>query len=97
MEVEFVTGYELNNMTKSFNYTMYNKYALVWFAQGEVAIVKLNTYVISNNEFDHDAFRNMFLLSDHVDGSQINSKNSEDQEWRISAKEYLAWIDPRER
>lgn len=40
-EIELITGKDLNKATKTLNYDQYSDYALVWFDQNEVAIIKL--------------------------------------------------------
>ncbi len=40
-DIDLLTGVELNTRTKTQNYDRYSDYALVWFSQNEVAIIKL--------------------------------------------------------
>lgn len=97
VEVTFLTGNELNNKTYSVNYNYLSKYALIWFNNKEVAIIKLDTTAIVGFNFDDFAFKNVFLVSNDVEGSQINTGDGESRRWVITAKNYAIWIDPRER
>jgi len=96
MEVTFISGFELNQATNSFSYEPYSNYCLLWFAQGEVAILKIGSFVLRNgNEFGHQDFRNLFLLRNDIDCEQVNSK--EPRIWTVTAREFINWIDARER
>lgn len=41
MQVQFVTGGELNRATRSIDYDALGHYALIWFGEGQVAIIKI--------------------------------------------------------
>src|SRR5438067_1333106 len=47
-EIELRTGVELNSATSSRNYEMLSDYAVIWFAQDQVAIVKLDEAIQPN-------------------------------------------------
>jgi hypothetical protein len=95
VEVTFTTGRELNKATKSFNYSGYSNYCLIWFAQDEVAILEIDAIVYGvGSEFESDDFQKLFRFSTEIDCKQING--SSEKRWRIKAKEYLRFIDPRE-
>jgi hypothetical protein len=96
MEVSFLTGYELNNATRSYSYSMFSNYCLIWFGKGEVAILKINaTLFRSGNEFERDDFLNLFLLQSEIRCVQVNSED--ERNWKIKAKEFINFIDPREQ
>jgi hypothetical protein len=92
-DVTFQTGRELNAATKSSRFDMFDKYALVWFAQDQVAIIRLSGFVIAGSEFSADNFRNMFLITDSVEGEQVNGNG--ERKWRLRAKQSFKFIDPR--
>jgi hypothetical protein len=95
VEVTFVTGRELNKAARSFNYSAYSNYCLIWFAQNEVAILEIDAVVFGvGSEFVSGDFRRLFRLSTEIECKQING--SSERQWRIKAKEYLRFIDPRE-
>lgn len=97
MEVTFLTGAELNRKTYSVNYSFFSKYALIWFNNKEVAIIELDTSAIVGDSFDDFAFRNVFFVSNDVEGLQINTVNGDSRKWVITARDYAIWIDPREK
>jgi hypothetical protein len=95
VEVTFSSGRELNKATKSFNYSPYSNYCLIWFAQNEVAILEIDAVVFGvGSEFESDDFRKLFRLSTEIECKQING--SSEKQWRIKAKDYFRFIDPRE-
>lgn len=94
MEVTFLTGQELNTATKSFNY-MFGNYALLWFAQGEVAILKIDSIVLGvGQKFDDNDFRRLFQFLGETTATQVNSESS--RQWLIKGKDFIRWVDPRE-
>lgn len=97
MQVEFMTGTELNNATRSYNYDSYKKYCLLWFSNGGVAIDEIGDYFLCGYEFDDDAFRNLFYFRFSIQCLQINSQDDEAPVWRITAKTFSGdFIDSRE-
>ena len=95
VEVTFLTGKELNRATDSYKYSDYDNYGLIWFAKDEVAILKLNSYSVNygSNGLDNEAFKRIFQFSSYETATQINSNSG--RKWRLKAKDYLKWIDPR--
>jgi hypothetical protein len=49
LTVNFVRGMELNNATKTYRYDSLSNYCVIWFGQGQCAIVKLTTIICNNN------------------------------------------------
>lgn len=96
MEVEFATGSELNERTHSYKYKSFKNYCLLWFSDGGVAIEEINEYVTTSSEFDHGAFKDLFSYRQYIECSQINSDKDEAPKWKITAKTYAGFIDPRE-
>nr|WP_309596793.1 hypothetical protein [Moraxella osloensis] len=95
VEVTFLTGKELNKATDSYKYSDYDNYGLIWFAKDEVALLKLDSYSSNygSEELDNEAFKRIFQFSSYETATQVNSTNN--RKWRLEAKDYLKWIDPR--
>lgn len=91
MEVTFLTGFELSRNTGNYNFDLYGKYALLWFGEGEVAILKINSYAITGTELNRNDFRSLFMFSSSVDAVQVNDE--EKTTWRITGKNYLSFVD----
>ena len=97
MEVTFITGYELNKATKTYDYDSYDKYCLLWFSNGGVAILKITEFIyVSNYEFTDNDFRNVFSYRSSIECEQINGSGNENIKWTITAKNFSGFIDPRE-
>jgi hypothetical protein len=94
VEVTFVTGRELNKATKSFEYSTFSPYALIWFDQDEVAILEIDSLILGlGSEFDADDFRKLFRLFGSCDAKQVNDRAN--RVWRITGKTFGRYIDPR--
>ncbi|MDC7228386.1 MAG: hypothetical protein PQJ61_16605 [Spirochaetales bacterium] len=82
MEVTFLTGQELNKATNSFNYGMFDSYALIRFNANEVAILKFDSTIIGvGSEFDAADFKNAFQIIRERTATQINSQPK--RKWKI--------------
>lgn len=94
MEVIFLTGRELNKASKTYDYDMFDNYALIWFKEGEVAILKIDDIIIVvGQEFDADDFKRAFQIISEKSATQVNSRYK--RKWKIDAKDIIHWIDPR--
>ncbi len=95
VEVTFMTGRELNSATSTFKYNSFSKYCLIWFDKDEVAILEIKAFLSSvGDEFDREAFQNAFSINSEIPCTQIN--NEANTKWKVIAKEYFNFIDPRE-
>jgi hypothetical protein len=92
-EVTFLTGQELNEKTRSFRYHSFSTYALIWFANDEVAIVEMKMFLPPIGPFGANDFRDAFSLGMELNGTQANSPQP--RKWYFQAKRWLDWIDPR--
>jgi hypothetical protein len=50
VNVTFMTGFELNEATKTFNYNSWSTYAIVFWGQGQATIIKLSGFVACGYE-----------------------------------------------
>lgn len=95
MEVSFVTGTELNRATRSYDYSPFSNYCLVWFDRGEVVILRIESFLVrSNDEFERSDFKNLFLIHSDIECTQVNGP--EERNWRIRARDVIQYVDPRE-
>jgi hypothetical protein len=98
-EVEFVTGKELNASTKTLDFDIFAAYALVWFANDEVAIIKLSPLTTTiHSPFDGEGFKKLYWAGEAtVLGNQVNSR-PQGRFWKIRGRDdNLRFIDPRAR
>ena len=95
LEVQFVTGRELNKMFESFSkYSNIKNYCLIWFESGGGAILEIRQFLITGEDFDSEDFRDAFSVKNYLPCKQINGET--EREWRIEAKESFNFIDERE-
>lgn len=89
-----MTGEELNTATQTYKYSSFSNYALIWFREAQVAILKINRVIFSSgSKFTNDEFKQLFEFFDECDADQANSETP--RKWKLKAKKYLEWIDPR--
>ena len=94
IEVTFMTGRELNRATRSYDYESFANYALIWFRDGEVVILKLERLAFGiGAEFDNEDFVRFFRIISDTEGDQVNAPSG--RRWRIKAKDFIRFIDPR--
>ena len=94
MEVTFLTGQELNKATKTYDFDIFDNYALIWFDEGKVAILKIDDLIIGvGQDFDTDDFKRAFQIISEKSATQVNSQYK--RKWKIEAKDIIRWIDPR--
>ena len=76
VEVTFTSGRELNKATRSYNYTAYSNYCLIWFAQNEVAILEIDEAIFGvGSEFGSDDFRKLFQFNTEIECKEINGSS----------------------
>jgi hypothetical protein len=51
LQVDLMTGGELNSATQSYSYNSYSDYAVIWFGKGEAAIVEIENYLMTGSQF----------------------------------------------
>lgn len=95
MEVSFMTGKGLNEATKSYRFGTYTNYALIWFNEGEVAILEIDEYIYGVGDvFDDKDFKSFFNYRRSIECNQVNSEYP--RKWKIEAKDLLGrFIDAR--
>jgi hypothetical protein len=49
VDVTIITGWELNQATESYNYGIYNTYAVIFWGQGKATVIKLSGYLSCGN------------------------------------------------
>lgn len=95
MEVTFMTGQELNQATKSNDFTK-GIYGILWFTDGGCAILEVNISMVVYNSynFSNQDFKNMYLSYTNHNATQVNSERP--IIWNIKAKNDIGeFIDNR--
>jgi hypothetical protein len=92
--VEFINGEEYAKARGDFIGFPFDAYALIWFSQEQVAILKIKSFFVSSSDrFGLDDLNNLFMISDSVLAEQVNGNSG--RLWRITCKKFFEWIDPR--
>jgi hypothetical protein len=58
VEVTFMTGYELNQATRSYDYNSYSVYAIIFWGEGQASVIKLKSYLLCGYEVTCDCIDN---------------------------------------
>ena len=94
MEVAFLTGSELNRATSTFRFSSFKLYALIWFGEGEVAILEHDGMaIIGGTSVDTKAFKRVFQVFGSQEFTQVNDDNA--RKWKVTCKEFGRFVDPR--
>lgn len=74
VEVNFMSGYELNQATKSFDYTTLSVYAIIFWGEGQATVIKLSSILACGMEVTCSCIDNALLDLKGVDqdGDQWN-------------------------
>ena len=96
LEVTFMAGQELNKATRSYQFSDFENYALIWFNKDQVAILKIEGVIFRfGSEFTPADFIEAFQIISEKEATQVNAPKS--RKWKIEAKDPFFWIDPRAR
>jgi len=92
--VDFVTEQEYETARGALIPSGFGAYALIWFSQDQVAILKIyNTFLMASDRFGLNELESLFMFNGSVLAEQVNGNYS--RLWEITCKESFQWIDPR--
>jgi hypothetical protein len=80
VDVNFMSGTELNRATRSYSYDSFSTYAVIFWDKDEVTMVKISSYLSCGNE-----------VSQRCISNAITSLEGEDQQgrgWEICTKSF---------
>lgn len=75
VEVTFMTGFELNQATSTFNYSSYSVYAIIFWDREQASIIKLSTILICGTEADRSCVQNTM--------GALKGYDQDEDEWKI--------------
>jgi hypothetical protein len=78
VEATFITGFELNRQTGSYDYNSYSTYCVIWWGQGECSIIKLN---YASCGYDAQPYCISY-------NSSLEGKDQNDIKWYICLTDY---------
>lgn len=58
VEVTFMTGYELNQATRTVNYSPYSVYGIIFWGQNQASVIKLNGFFACGSEVTSSCIEN---------------------------------------
>lgn len=96
VEVTFASGSELNAKAPRLGLKHFELYALIWFKDEQVAIIKLDDkpILMGFDGFTAENFKELYFIKSEVKGKQVND-DGDGKRWKFKAKDIITWIDPR--
>ncbi len=80
VDVTFMTGYELNTETQTYNYDMYSVYGIVFWGDGKATIIKISTYLACGSEVMKSCIDNQI--------SNLQGEAQDGRDWEICTTGY---------
>lgn len=80
VDVTFMSGIELNRATKTYNYTSYSTYAIIFWDKGEASVIEISSYIGCGSEVKQSCISN-----------RVTNMTGEDREgrgWEICTQNY---------
>lgn len=81
VEVTFLTGWELNTSTKSYNYSMTDVYAVIFWGENKASVIKISSILVCGNEVDCSCIKNNV--------SDLKGKDQDGDEWKICTSDII--------
>jgi hypothetical protein len=78
VEATFITGFELNRATGSYDYNSYSTYCVIWWGEGECSVIKLN---YASCGYDAQPYCISY-------NSSLEGKDQNDTKWYICLTDY---------
>src|SRR5271154_6664922 len=75
VDVTFVTGFELNQSTNTYNYDSYSVYGVIFWAKDQATVIKLTSYTTCANEVTKECITNSI--------TDLKGKDQEGRQWAI--------------
>ncbi len=90
--MDFYTGSELNSVTGQYSFSSLDYYALLWFSQSEVAILKHDGFAMgaSARRFERANMDRLFGIFGSAEFEQVNGSA---RDYKIECKRFGRWID----
>jgi len=82
VEVSFMSGYELNQVTSSFNYDGYAKYAIIFWQQNQATVIKLSSMLICGMEITCDCIENTLM--------DLQGYDQDGDKWNLCLRDYCS-------
>jgi hypothetical protein len=71
VEISFLSGHELNQATKTYDYDSYSVYAVIFWGEGEATVIKVSCTTLCGLEVKPDCIKNHLGNLEGEDGQGI--------------------------
>lgn len=80
VDVTFMTGFELNEATSTYNYSAYSVYAIIFWDQAQATVIKLTTMLVCGTETERSCIQNSL--------GTLKGEDQDDDEWKICTTDF---------
>jgi len=80
VNVIFITGSELNTATKTYNYSDYSVYGVIFWGEGQATVIKISTYLGCGDIVDEQCINGSIL--------NLTGTDQDGDEWEICTSDY---------
>jgi hypothetical protein len=80
VDVNFLSGSELNQATNTYNYSTYSVYAVIFWGKGQASVIKLSSYLMCGSEVDKNCIRSSI--------TDLKGNDQDGDEWKICVGDY---------
>lgn len=80
VEVTFMSGSELNKVTRTFNYDSFSTYGVIFWDDDEVSVIKISTYTGCGTEVTQKCITNSV--------GNLEGKDQGERKWEICPNRY---------
>lgn len=79
VDVTFVTGNELNTATRSYRFAGFDKYAVIFWGEGQATIIKLGGFFVCGMTFERSCLPSF---------GNMRGLDQQERSWEICTQEY---------
>ena len=80
VEITFISGYELNKATRTYDYSAYSIYAVIFWDRDQASVIKFSTFTGCGTEVNKSCIVNTV--------TNLEGKDQRDVKWEICVKDY---------
>lgn len=80
VDVNFLTGSELNTATNSFNYSSYSVYAVIFWGQNKATVIKISSFLSCGTEVTKSCITSSIM--------DLKGTDQDDDEWNICTSNF---------
>ncbi len=80
VDVNFLSGSELNDATKTLNYSTFSVYAVIFWGEGKATVIKISNHLLCGTTVDKNCITDLF--------GDLKGKDQDGDEWKICTGDF---------